>query len=422
MRVLLTILLLTLTCNAKTSIDTKILNTTQKLKTFNNSTKSIHTNMAKNAKAILEQNRAILNQQRELDKIKKELQTKEKLYREEKEELLTLQTSQDDLQGVQNEIEQQLAFAIAKNASLSLLLNDERARNAESLITEEALKLIAKQTRKRIKNLESSYSGNTETIIALQKRIKDLRNSIALIDKKEHDLSLAVKANKKSLKDLNKKTLAYEKSLSKLLREQKSLQGTLAHLNIIKEEEIKDAKHRAEAKKRQRLAQQQAKKDALEAKKGQENYLANNTLPKVKQIGSSYQKIKTKRYRGKKTISPLDSYSVTKKFGPYTDPIYNIKIFNESISLKPKGNNAKVKNILNGKVVMAQEMAMLDNVVIVEHKNGLHTIYAHLDQIAPTIKKGKKIRKGSIIGRVNDELMLEVTQKNYHINPLQLIN
>lgn len=422
MRVLLTILLLTLTCNAKTSIDTKILNTTQKLKTFNNSTKSIHTNMAKNAKAILEQNRAILNQQRELDKIKKELQTKEKLYREEKEELLALQTSQDDLQGVQNEIEQQLAFAIAKNASLSLLLNDERARNAESLITEEALKLIAKQTRKRIKNLESSYSGNNETIIALQKRIKDLRNSIALIDKKEHDLSLAVKANKKSLKDLNKKTLAYEKSLSKLLREQKSLQKTLAHLNIIKEGEIKDAKHRAEAKKRQRLAQQQAKKDALEAKKGQENYLANNTLPKVKQIGSSYQKIKTKRYRGKKTISPLDSYSVTKKFGPYTDPIYNIKIFNESISLKPKGNNAKVKNILNGKVVMAQEMAMLDNVVIVEHKNGLHTIYAHLDQIAPTIKKGKKIRKGSIIGRVNDELMLEVTQKNYHINPLQLIN
>jgi len=422
MRVLLVILLFTLTSSAKTSIDSKIRNTTQKLKTFNTSTKSIHSNMAKNAKAILEQNRAILNQQRELGKIQKELQAKEKRYKEDKEELLTLQTSQDDLQEVQNEIEQQLAFAIAKNASLSLLLNDERARNAESLITEEALKLIAKQTQKRIKNLESSYSGNTETIIALQKRIKDLRNSIALIDKKEHDLSLAVKANKKSLKDLNKKTLAYEKSLSKLLREQKSLQKTLVHLHIVKKEEIKDAKKRAEAKKRQRLAQQQAKKDAIKAKESQENYLANNTLPDVKQVGSSYQKIKTKRYRGKKTISPLDSYRVTKKFGPYTDPIYNIKIFNESISLKPKGSNAKVKNILNGKVVMAQEMAMLDNVVIVEHKNGLHTIYAHLDQIAPTIKKGKKIRKGSIIGRVNDELMLEVTQKNYHINPLQLIN
>ena len=420
MRLLFVLVLIVLTCNAKTSIDSKISNTTSRLASFDKSNKNIHTDMAKNAKAILLQNRAILKQQRELASLQEELSAKEKLYKEEKEELSLLQNSQDDLQGTQNEIEQKLAFAIAKNASLSLLLDDERSRNVESLITEEALKLISKQTRESIKNLESSYSGNTQTIIALQKRIKKLRNSIALIDKKEHDLSLAVKANHKSLEKLNEKTLAYEESLSKLFKEKNVLKKTLARLNIVKKEKIKEKK---EAKKRKRLALEQAKKDKLQAKKERENFLVDTKdLPKVKQVGSSYQKIKTKRYRGKKTISPLDQYSVTKKFGPYTDPIYNIKIFNESISLKPKNSNAKVKNILNGKVVMAQEMAMLNNVVIVEHSNGLHTIYAHLDQIAPSIKKGKKIRKGSIIGRVNDELMFEVTQKNYHINPLQLIN
>ncbi|MEA1920018.1 MAG: peptidoglycan DD-metalloendopeptidase family protein [Campylobacterota bacterium] len=414
------LLSLTLTCNAKTSIDTKILNTTSRINSFDKSNKMIHVDMAKNAKSILKQNRAILKQQRDLKALQHELATKEKLYKQEKQELSLLQNSQNDLQGTQNEIEQQLAFAIAKNASLSLLLDDERARNAESLITEEALKLIASQTQETIKNLESSYSGNNEVILSLQSRIQDLRTSIAAIDKKEHELSLAVKANKKSLKKLNAKTVAYERSLSKLLKEQKALKKTLSRLNIVKKEEIKEKK---EAAKRKRLAQEQAKKDKLQAKEAQENYLVSSkNLPKVKQVGSSYQKIKTKRYRGKKTISPLEQYSVSKKFGPYTDPIYNIKIFNESISLKPKSSNAKVKNILNGKVVMAQEMAMLDNVVIVEHQNGLHTIYAHLDKIAPTIKKGKKIRKGSIIGRVNDELMLEVTQKNYHINPLQLIN
>jgi murein DD-endopeptidase MepM/ murein hydrolase activator NlpD len=111
-----------------------------------------------------------------------------------------------------------------------------------------------------------------------------------------------------------------------------------------------------------------------------------------------------------------------KKFGPYTDPIYNIKIFNESVSLKPKIANAKVKNVLNGKVILAQNTALLDNVVIVEHSDGMHTIYAHLDQIAPTVEKGKKIRKGSVIGRVKDELMFEVTQKNYHIDPMDLIH
>jgi murein DD-endopeptidase MepM/ murein hydrolase activator NlpD len=419
MRLVIILIFFLITAYAKTSIDAKISNTSKKLHNFDKSNKTIHQNMAENAKAILKQNRAILKQQQELNALREELKAKEKIYNNSKKELLILQNSQSNLQDVQNKIEEELAFAIAKNASLSVLLDDERARNAESLITEEALKLISIQTQERIKNLQTSYSGNSDAIITLQKRIKDLRTSIAYIDKKEHELTLAVKANNRALKKLNQRTVAYERSLDKLFKEQKSLEKTLARLNIIKEEEIK----KKEAEKQRKLLAQKRAQELENAKTEQENYLVSSkNLPKVKRLGGSYQKVKTKRYRGKKTISPLDKYSVIKKYGPYTDPIYNIKIFNESVSLKPKHSNAKVKNILNGKVVMAQEMAMLDNVVIVEHQNGLHTIYAHLDKIAPTIKKGKKIRKGSIIGRVNDELMLEVTQKNYHINPLQLIN
>jgi len=75
---------------------------------------------------------------------------------------------------------------------------------------------------------------------------------------------------------------------------------------------------------------------------------------------------------------------------------------------------------MNGKVIYADNTAVLDNIVIVEHKNGLHTIYANLSQIAPNIRKGKKIRRGAVIGRVRDELVFEVTQKSYHINPIRL--
>jgi len=145
-----------------------------------------------------------------------------------------------------------------------------------------------------------------------------------------------------------------------------------------------------------------------------------NNLPKVKKHGNSYQSVKTKKYKGKKTIAPLDSYTITKKYGTYTDPIYGIKIFNESISLKPRKLNAKVKTVFNGKVIYADKTAVLNNIVIVEHKNGLHTIYANLSQISPNIKKGKKIKRGYTIGRVKDELIFEVTQKSYHINPIRL--
>ena len=59
--------------------------------------------------------------------------------------------------------------------------------------------------------------------------------------------------------------------------------------------------------------------------------------------------------------------------------------------------------------------------IIIKHKDGLYTIYAHIDKIAPSIKKGKKVKKGYIIGRVNSKLTFEVTKNSYHINPLDLI-
>jgi len=79
-----------------------------------------------------------------------------------------------------------------------------------------------------------------------------------------------------------------------------------------------------------------------------------------------------------------------------------------------------VKTVFNGKVVYADKTAVLDNMVIIEHRGGLHTIYANLSQISPNIKKGKKIKKGYTIGRVSDELIFEVTQKSFHINPIKL--
>ncbi|DAB33119.1 MAG TPA: hypothetical protein CFH79_00210 [Sulfurospirillum sp. UBA11407] len=120
-------------------------------------------------------------------------------------------------------------------------------------------------------------------------------------------------------------------------------------------------------------------------------------------------------------MAPLEDFVVKRKFGNYIDPIYKIKIFNESVILSSNVPNAKVQNVLDGKVIYAKDTAVLEKVVIVENSYGIHTIYAHLSKIAPTIKVGEKIRKGYVIGRVEQDLTFEVTQKNYHIDPLELI-
>ena len=148
---------------------------------------------------------------------------------------------------------------------------------------------------------------------------------------------------------------------------------------------------------------------------------AKNLNLDVKKIGSSNSGVKVVRYRGKRTIAPLKSFNVVKKFGTYYDPIYKIKLFNESIVLKTKRPKAKVVSVLNGKVVYAKKNSgMLENVVIIQHENGLHTIYSHLDEIAPTLKVGKWIKKGYVVGRVDKNLTFQATKNSSHINPKDL--
>jgi murein DD-endopeptidase MepM/ murein hydrolase activator NlpD len=51
----------------------------------------------------------------------------------------------------------------------------------------------------------------------------------------------------------------------------------------------------------------------------------------------------------------------------------------------------------------------------------MQTIYAHLDSTSPNISVGKKIKKGTIIGKVYKELHFEIIKQNRHINPLTII-
>ena len=120
-------------------------------------------------------------------------------------------------------------------------------------------------------------------------------------------------------------------------------------------------------------------------------------------------------------MSPIPGARLIKKFGTYIDPVYKIKIFNESITLKAPSSNAKVQNILNGKVVFAGKSSMLGKVVVVAHSNKIHTVYAGLSKIAPNIKTGRKIKKGYVVGKVSSKLMFQATKNSKHINPLKLI-
>lgn len=389
---------------AKTSVDANIKKASNKLSSFSKNYTNVNKKMAKTAKAILKQKREIETQQKHLDSLKKELALKENSYNENKTQLKDLKKVQINLKATQEKLEEELVFTIAQSVSLSIILEEEIAASQESLMEFEVLKVMLENSKKRVKELNNKFYSNSKNIDILNAHASFLEIEIANIDTKRKELITTQKKNKKALKKLTNAKNSYKKELKKLLRKQDLIKKTLAKLNIIKIDEINKAKEEEERRK------------AFNSKK----IVSDKDLPKVKKHGSSYQRVKTKKYVGRKTIAPFSPYTITKRYGTYTDPIYGIKVFNESISLKPKVKNTKVKTVFNGKVIYADKTAVLDNIVIVEHLNGLHTIYANLTQISPNIKKGTKIKKGYTIGRVSDELIFEVTQKSYHINPERL--
>ena len=386
-------------------IDKKIKNTNKQLNSYSKNYSKINRKMAQTAKAIIDQKEELSKQEKYLQELKAELDSKSTSYKDSTQQLQELKKQQELLKKKQQKIEEELVFVIAKSVSLSIILQEEFKSDADSLIELEVLKSMLDDSKRKAEELSNQFLQTTNDVEFLRQNATILESSIKEIDQKRKKLLATQEENKKALKELQSAKESYKNELKTLLQRQNTLKETLSQLNIIKIDQQKKEQ------------EEQERKEALSK---QEIYVDNKNLPKVKKHGSSYQAMKTIKYTGPKTIAPINDYKITKNYGTYTDPIYGIKIFNESISLKPKKPNAKVRTVFNGKVIYADKTAVLDNIVIVEHSDGLHTIYANLSQIAPNIKTGKKIKKGYTIGRVTDELIFEVTKKTYHINPIRL--
>ncbi len=399
---------------AKTTIHTKIKTTeakikrtSEKLKNYDQRYKNAHYKLNKSAKAILKEQQKMLELDKKLEELTDAYNNNKTAYTMAQDKLVDLQQKKEELHQTTEETRTELSRLLAKQLSLKMILRQRSYSDAQALMRQEIFSSISRLTNEELKNVKTEISRLLDQESDMSEGIKTLSQTITKIDTQRQEIITLQESQKKVLKALNLKRLSYKRDLEKSLNTKESLAKMLRQLKIIKVDQVKEAK-RKEAERKRRLA---------EAKKAGTKGL--NSVKVVKR-DSSYEQVKTGRYRGTKTIAPLKNYRVVKKFGPYKDPIYNIKIFNDSVSLKPDTQNAIVRAVLNGKVMISKRNNLLGNFIILSHGDGLHTVYAHLDKVAPNIRQGKRVAKGSAIGRVNDELMFQVTQKNKHIDPLQM--
>ena len=427
---------------AASNIDKKIQTNTEKLNSSDDKKENTSLKIKELAEKIESQNSNITTLEKDINQINSDITEHQKLLEDAKYKLSDLNSKSTELIREKTSHEEQIVDTIIEEFSISIALKLASEDTLQELIDNEIYTLLSQYSKEKVSKLNTNYSALSTNTKNNQKDIEKIASYIEDRQKTKNKLTILKEKHSSSLISLEEQHKSYQEELNKVAKEQESLKNLLSELNILKEEESKKAQAREEAdaeEKRKKLQELLAQKKATNQKVTEEEsssapdddvvqtadvrnqrYAKNLNLD-VKKIGSSTDGIQIIKYKGEKTIAPLKSFKIVKNFGTYYDPVYKIKLFNESIVLKSDEPKAKVVSVLNGKVVYAKKNAgMLANVVIIQHEGGLHTIYSHLDEISPTLVVGKWIKQGYVVGRVDESLMFQATKDSAHIDPKDL--
>jgi len=375
--ILTTLLISILICSSSNNIESKRVELREKNREYNR----LDRKLSQIAEDIIKAKRELKGLAKKLifleNKITKTQKSYENLNRKKLEVDRELERLSKEIERKQDEF----IALIADKFSIALVLEELKQPTPRSVMLQEAYKIYAKENNRELKGIKEEIDRLKEREDFYIKRQAELKRQIDILQKDRDDYLVKKRREEKLLRELAYDKRVYKKKFDEIRATRRALQRELRRLRIVKDEgdEVKGGK-----KRRTRRARA--------------------------------------RYRGRKTISPLPNSKLIKRYGVYIDPVYKFKIFNKSITLKAPYKGAKVRSVLAGEVVFAEDSGkMLGKVVIIEHKNNIHTIYAKLSRLAPGIKVGKRVSKGAVIGKVRSRLIFEVTKNNRHINPLKLI-
>ena len=375
-RVLMAVLWVPLMCNAASNTAQKITEKSKTLEEKMQTEKQLHGKLQDIANDIMSEEKNIENIKNKIDELGKNINESQETVQRKYEYLDKLTKDTQQLSSLKKDLEQKIIKIIAEDFSFYLISDSDYLDNEDGILVDEVLQKMDIIMRKEFSKLASDYKLINDQIYSQSQEIKTIHGEIQSAKSKKDELTSLEKKRESSIASLNTKKNDYKKQLDDIQQERDELRSTLEKLKIIQVQE-------ETTKKQQQLA---AEKNAKRDKSSPSSVGDSG----IRQIGSSYQNSNVKKYVGERTIAPLDGYSVKRRFGDYVDPIYKIKIFNESVVLSSNTPDATVKSVLNGKVIFAKDTASMEKVVIIENGDEIHTIYAHLSKIAPTIEVGQK--------------------------------
>ena len=120
--------------------------------------------------------------------------------------------------------------------------------------------------------------------------------------------------------------------------------------------------------------------------------------------------------------APIDSGRITSYYGTRKDPFNKHKKFHSGVDVLAKIDTA-VRAAESGTVIFAGEKGGLGKAIVIDHGNGLRTIYGHLNRFLTT--NGRNVRRGEIIAGAGNtgrstapHLHFTVMQNGQTVDPL----
>lgn len=96
-------------------------------------------------------------------------------------------------------------------------------------------------------------------------------------------------------------------------------------------------------------------------------------------------------------------------------------VTNKGIDIAPEGE-CRVQAVSNGRIVFVGRLAGYGQTVILDHKNGLASVYSGLDKLI--VRSGDDIQRGQVLAQTKDAgaVHFEIRRKNKPQNPLYYLN
>jgi len=206
-----------------------------------------------------------------------------------------------------------------------------------------------------------------------------------------------------------------KQEIEKSLKEVKALYAEL--------EEKKIYLIQAEAEKERMILSFNAEIEELEVISEEQEKLFIELAAKEAKLVAEQKRIQNPYSGGKLAVPIKDKYRISSEFGTRTHPITGKKHTHTGLDMAAPQGTA-IYAAASGIVIVAQTWSGYGNTVVIDHGNGLWTLYGHIRNGGILVEKGDEVKVGEKIAEVGStgnstgpHLHFEVRKNEVAVNP-----